>query len=127
MHSSATTSTDFVFLRPNQFSSTLRRIGIRNPERAVNIGARGYGTMGTIVGFLIFIVFSFGIWFSYRLFMRGNTDQEKVAALLPADFKPDVFYRKGDTYVGYEKRGNRMVLVDWPHAKVICRNDGLSL
>ena len=68
--------------------------------------------MGTIVGILIFVGFTIGIWFSYRLFMRGNTDEEKVAALLPPDFKPDLVYRKGDTYVGYEKGKNRLVLVD---------------
>ena len=49
--------------------------------------------MGTIIGTLIFVGFTIGIWFSYRLFMRGNTDEEKVAALLPADFKPDLFHR----------------------------------
>ena len=42
--------------------------------------------MGTIIGILIFVGFTIGIWFSYRLFMRGNTDEEKVAALLPSDF-----------------------------------------
>ncbi len=83
--------------------------------------------MGTIVGILIFVVFTIGIWFSYRLFMRGNTDEEKVAALLPADFKPELAYRKGDTYVGYEKGKNRLVLVDWPHAKELSPNDVLSL
>ena len=75
--------------------------------------------MGTFLGILTFVGFTIGIWFSYKLFMRGNTDEEKVAALLPADFKPDVFHRKGDTYVGYEKAKNRLVLVDWPHAKVL--------
>ena len=40
----------------------------------------------------IFVVFIVGIWFSYRLFMRGNTDEEKVAALLPSGFKPDLFH-----------------------------------
>ncbi|SRR5260221_12741878 len=51
--------------------------------------------MGTLIGILIFVGFTIGIWFSYRLFMRGNTPEEKVAALLPGDFKPDLFYRKG--------------------------------
>ena len=83
--------------------------------------------MGAVIGILIFAGFTIGIWFSYRLFMRGNTDQEKVAGLLPSDFKPDVFHRKGDTYVGYEKTKNRLVLVDWPHAKVLSPNEVLSL
>jgi len=58
---------------------------------------------------------------------EGNTDEEKVAALLPSDFKPDLFHRKGDTYVGYEKDKNRLVLVDWPHAKVLSPKEVLSL
>jgi hypothetical protein len=83
--------------------------------------------MGTAVGVLIFVGFTVGIWFSYRLFMRGDTPEEKVAALLPPDFKPDLSYRKGDTYVGYEKGKNRLVLVDWPHAKVLAPEDVRSL
>lgn len=76
---------------------------------------------------LIFVGFVVGIWFSYRLFMRGHTDEEKVAALLPPDFKPDLFHRKGDTYVGYEKAKDRLVLVDWPHAKVLSPREVKSL
>jgi hypothetical protein len=83
--------------------------------------------MGTLFGALIFIGFTIGIWFSYRLFMRGDTAAEKVAALLPADFKPDLSYRKGDTYVGYEKDKDRLVVVDWPHAKILSPKDVLSL
>jgi len=83
--------------------------------------------MGTVIGILIFAGFTIGIWLSYRLFMRGDTAQEKVAALLPSDFKPDLFHRKGDTYVGYEKGKNRLALVDWPHAKVLSPTDILSL
>jgi hypothetical protein len=75
--------------------------------------------MSTLVGTGIFAVFIVGIWFSYRLFMRGDTYEEKVASLLPPNFKPDLFHRKGDTYVGYEKAGNRLVLVDWPHAGAV--------
>ena len=59
--------------------------------------------------------------------MRGDTAKEKVAALLPGNFKPDLFHRKGDTYVGYEKASNRLVLVDWPHAKVLSPKDVRSL
>src|SRR5258708_29607666 len=83
--------------------------------------------MGTIIGILIFAGFAIGIWVSYRLFMRGNTDEEKVAALLPLGFKPDLSHRKGDTYVGYEKQKDRLVLVDWPHAKVLSPKEVLSL
>ena len=83
--------------------------------------------MGTVMEVVVFVGFTFVIWFSYRLFMRGDTAKEKVAALLPPDFKPDLFHRKGDTYVGYEKENNRLVLVDWPHAKVLRPEDVRSL
>ena len=83
--------------------------------------------MGNAMAALIFVGFTFAIWFSYRLFMRGDTAKEKVAALLPPDFKPDLFHRKGDTYVGYEKENNRLVLVDWPHAKMLSPEDVRSL
>jgi len=83
--------------------------------------------MGTVMNIAVFVGFTFVIWFSYRLFMRGDTAKEKVAALLPSDFKPDLFHRKGDTYVGYEKENNRPVLVDWPHAKVLRPEDVRSL
>jgi hypothetical protein len=66
--------------------------------------------MGTFL--VVFVGMTFGIWLSFRLFMRGDTAKEKVAALLPPGFKPDLFYRKGDTYLGYEKKSNRLVLVD---------------
>ena len=75
--------------------------------------------MGTAIGFLVFVGFTIGIWLSYRLFMRGDTAAEKVAALLPPDFKPDLFHRKGDTYVGYDKGKNHLALVDWPHGKAL--------
>jgi hypothetical protein len=83
--------------------------------------------MGNVMAVLLFVGFTFAIWFSYRLFVRGDTAKEKVAALLPSDFKPDVFHRKGDTYVGYEKKSNRLVLVDWPHAKVVIPEEVRSL
>jgi hypothetical protein len=75
--------------------------------------------MEKVFSVLIFAVFTVGIWFSYRLFMRGDTAHEKVASLLPADFHPDFSHRLGDTYVGYEKAKDRLVLVDWPRAKVL--------
>jgi hypothetical protein len=83
--------------------------------------------MSTLVGIGIFAAFIAGIWFSYRLFMRGDTYEEKVAALLPPGFKPDVHHRKGDTYVGYEKASDRLVLVDWPHASVLPSKDVVSI
>ncbi len=83
--------------------------------------------MGTLVGIGIFVVFIVGIWYSYRLFVRGNMPEEEVAALLPPGFKPDLFHRKGDTYVGYEKQSNRLVLVDWPHANVLAPEEVRSL
>ncbi len=75
--------------------------------------------MDTIVGVGIFAVFIFGIWFSYRLFMRGDTYEARVASLVPVGFKPDMSHRQGDTYVGYEKGSNKLVLIDWPHGKVL--------
>jgi len=83
--------------------------------------------VGTIIGILVFAGFAIGIWFSYRLFMRGNTAEEKVAALLPSDFKADLCHRKGDTYVGYEREKDRLVLVDWPHAKVLSPKQVVSV
>ena len=83
--------------------------------------------METLFAVLTFVVFIVGIWFSYRLFMRGDTAQEKVARLLPPGFKPDLFHRKGDTYVGHEKTTNRLALVDWPHGKALAASDIVSL
>ena len=72
-----------------------------------------------LLGLTIFVVLIGGIWVSYRFFMRGDTGKERVAKLLPPAFKPDVFHRKGDTYVGYEGATKRLVLIDWPHCKVL--------
>lgn len=83
--------------------------------------------MDFIIGVGIFAAFIAGIWLSYRLFMRGNTYEEKVAALLPAGFRPDVSHRMGDTYVGYEKGADRLVVVDWPHAKALAPGEIVSL
>jgi hypothetical protein len=72
--------------------------------------------------FLIVIVFGgmiVSIWLSYIFFMRGNTDKEKVARLLPQPFKPDWEYRGGDTYAGYEGGNRRLALVDWPIATAV--------
>jgi hypothetical protein len=81
----------------------------------------------TLIGVGIFVVFIVGIWWSYRLFMRGDTYEEKVRRLLPEGFKPDLFHMKGDTYVGYEKDKDRLVLVDWPHGKALSAHDVVSL
>ncbi len=67
------------------------------------------------------------IWLSYKFFMRGFTDEEKVAGLVPKDFKPDWQYRMGDTYVGYEGASGRLVVVDWPRAKVLRPSDIRSI
>jgi hypothetical protein len=83
--------------------------------------------MDTLIAILVFVVTTIGIWFSYRLFMRGEMPAEKVAALLPPGFKPDLSHRMGDTYVGFEKGANRLVVVDWPHAKVLSPNEVVSL
>ena len=60
-----------------------------------------------------------GIWLSYRLFMRGDTNAERVASRLPKGFKADWSWRRGDTYVGYDRGGNRLAIVDYPHAALI--------
>ena len=77
----------------------------------------------TLLIIVIFGGFIVGIWLSYKFFMRGFTDEEKVAGLLPKDFKPDWHYRLGDTYVGYEAANRRMAIVDWPRAKVLAPNE----
>jgi hypothetical protein len=72
--------------------------------------------------FLLVVVFGgvfVGVWFSYRLFMRGDTNEERVAAHLPADFKPEWSFRHGDTYVGYEPSSDRLAIVDYPHGAVV--------
>jgi len=60
-----------------------------------------------------------GIWLSYRLFMRGDTNAERVASRLPKGFKADWSWRRGDTYLGYDRGGNRLAIVDYPHAALI--------
>jgi hypothetical protein len=60
-----------------------------------------------------------GIWLSYRLFMRGDTNAERVASRLPKGFKADWSWRRGDTYLGYDRGGNRLAIVDYPHAALV--------
>ncbi len=73
----------------------------------------------TILLAVVFGGFFVGIWASYRLFMRGDTNAERVASRLPRDFKPDWLWRMGDTYVGYESATRRLALVDYPHGTVV--------
>ncbi|HLX79988.1 MAG TPA: hypothetical protein VKS43_05325 [Burkholderiales bacterium] len=83
--------------------------------------------MSNVLVVLLFAVLIVGIWLSFQLFMRGDTARERIARLTPPDFKPDLFYSKGDTYVGYEYQNKRLVLIDWPHAKVLEPTDVRSL
>jgi hypothetical protein len=76
---------------------------------------------------LVFGGFSVGIWFSYRLFMRGDTNAERVAKHLPPDFKPEWSWRYGDTYVGYEPKSDRLALVDYPYGTVVKPRDVESI
>ena len=64
-----------------------------------------------------------GIWLSYRMFMRGDTNPERVASRLPQGFKPEWSWRRGDTYVGYEREGDRLAIVDYPHAAIVNPRD----
>lgn len=81
----------------------------------------------TVISVVLVIVMFLGIWWNYRLFMRGNWPEQKARLLLPVDFKPDLFYAKSDTYVGYEKGTNRLAVVDALHAKVIQPKDVVSI
>lgn len=83
--------------------------------------------MMNLLALLAFLGMVVVIWLSYRLFMRGDTPKERVATLLPPGFKPDLFHRKGDTYVGYEKEKDRLVLIDWPRCEVLSAKDIRSL
>ena len=83
--------------------------------------------MMNVLGLLVFVVMVVGIWASYRLFMRGETHKERVAKLLPPGFKADIAHRKGDTYVGYEKNNDRIVLIDWPHGQALSPKDIRSI
>lgn len=60
-----------------------------------------------------------GIWISYRMFMRGDTSEERVLSRLPKGFVPEWSWRRGDTYIGYENGAKRLAVVDYPHAVVV--------
>jgi hypothetical protein len=80
--------------------------------------------------FLITTIFgglTVGIWFSYRLFMRGDTNAERVAKHLPPEFKPEWSFRHGDTYVGYESASGRLAVVDYPYGTVVRPNEVTSI
>jgi hypothetical protein len=72
-----------------------------------------------IVLIVIFGAVTAGILFSHRLFMRGDTDGERVASRLPKGFRPEWSWRRGDTYVGYDRAVNRLAIVDYPHSVVV--------
>jgi hypothetical protein len=81
----------------------------------------------TFLSLLIFGGFLVGIWASYRLFMRGDTNDERVASRLPKDFKADWSWRCGDTYVGYEPSSGRLAIVDYPHGTVVQARDVVAI
>lgn len=81
----------------------------------------------TLMISVIFIGVTVGIVFSYRLFMRGDTNAERVAKHLPPDFKPEWSWRRGDTYVGYEAASDRLAIVDYPHGAVVKARDVQSV
>jgi hypothetical protein len=89
----------------------------------------GYGVAmsGAFFLTLIFGGTVVGIWLSYRAFMRGDTNEERVASRLPAGFKPEWSYRCGDTYVGYETANDRLVIVDYPRNAVMKARDLVSI
>ena len=80
-----------------------------------------------LLGSILFGSIIAGIWFSYRLFMRGDTDVERVASRLPKGFKADWSWRRGDTYLGYDRAGNRLAIVDYPNAAVVNPGDVKSI
>jgi hypothetical protein len=67
------------------------------------------------------------IWLSYRLFMRGDTNAERVASRLPPGFKPDWSWRCGDTYVGYEAANDRLAVVDYPQGAAVSPREVRSM
>ena len=76
---------------------------------------------------IIFGAVTAGIWLSYRLFMRGDTDGERVASRLPKGFRAEWSWRRGDTYVGYDRAGNRLAIVDYPHAALVSPGEVKSI
>ena len=80
-----------------------------------------------VLGAVVFGGLLIGIVLSYRLFMRGDTNQERVNSRLPKDFKPEWSWRCGDTFVGYEPSSDRLAIVDYPHGAVVRPGDVTSV
>jgi hypothetical protein len=80
-----------------------------------------------VLGAVVFGGLLIGIVLSYRLFMRGDTNRERVASRLPQDFKPDWSWRCGDTFVGYEPSSDRLAIVDYPRGTVVRPRDVTSV
>jgi len=72
-----------------------------------------------LLGMFVFGGLLIGIVLSYRLFMRGDTNGERIASRLPQDFKPEWSWRCGDTFVGYEPGTDRLAVVDYPRVSVL--------
>jgi hypothetical protein len=72
-------------------------------------------------------VLTISIWWNYRLFMRGNWPEQKAKSLLPKDFKPDFFYVRADTYIGYDKSSNKLALVEMQRLKIVQPKDIISV
>ena len=72
---------------------------------------------------LLVVLFIVGIavatWVAYRVFMRGDTDPAHVTSRLPREFNADWSWRRGDTYVGYDRGRDRIAIVDYPHAALV--------
>jgi len=74
----------------------------------------------TLLLVVLFIVgVAVAVWVSYRVFMSGDTDPERVASRLPTGFKADWSWRRGDTYVGYDRASDRIAIVDYPHSALV--------
>jgi len=80
-----------------------------------------------IVLVVIFGVVTGGILLSHRLFMRGDTNGERVASRLPKGFMPEWSWRRGDTYVGYDRARNCLAIVDYPHFALVSPGEVKSI
>ena len=90
---------------------------LRRPTGSGDTVGRMTETVLLVVLFIVGVGVAIGV--SYRVFMRGDSDPERVASRLPKGFKPDWSWRRGDTYVGYERAHNRIAIVDYPHSAVL--------
>lgn len=55
--------------------------------------------MSNVLVVLLFAVLVAGILFSFQLFMRGDTAKERIARLMPSDFKPDLLSARSNPYM----------------------------